>query len=133
MFGPIKYHDAMSSLHNQVHLIGRAGHAVSLIHLTDGTPLARLRLYQREYSPGRQSPTQAHALVAWRETATQLHRLVGRGDRLLVQGRLVSRRLEREGRIENRYEIHINQFTLLGRETVVAEAPCLNEPQPSQS
>ncbi len=120
----------MSTLHNQVHLIGRAGHEVRLIHLTDDTPLARLRLYQRELSPSRQFPTQAHSLVAWRETAVQLYRHVGRGDKLLIQGRLVNRQLERDGKTETRYEIHLNYFTVLERRSAPRVEGCLNEPAP---
>ena len=123
----------MSTLHNQVHLIGRAGHAVRLVHLSDETPLARLRLYQREPSPSRQFPTQAHALVAWGETARQLHRQVRCGDRLLVQGRLVARQRERQGRPETNWEIHVRHFSVLQRtiaEVTITET-CLNEPAPA--
>lgn len=125
----------MSTLHNQVHLIGRAGHEVTLRLLSDGTPLARLRLYQRDAgsSIGQQRPPQTFQLVAWKATATQLHRLVRRGDRVLVQGRLHNRSVERDGRREQRTEIHVYYFTVLsGRGAAAATEPtpsCLNEPQ----
>jgi len=113
----------MSFHHNQVQLIGRAGHTPDLHTLTDGTLIARLRLYQ---NPG-PDPTVAESfrLVAWGALAQRLCHMVRRGDRLLIQGRLRNRSFRRDEVVHLRTEVHLDAFFPLARQ-ITALTP---EPQ----
>ena len=99
--------------YNQVQLIGRAGHVPDLVRLADDSYRANLRLYQNVRSALESSATQVHQLVAWNAVARQLEHRVHRGDRLLVQGKLVNRRFTSGGVTHLRTEIHVSHFMLL--------------------
>ncbi|WP_157975903.1 single-stranded DNA-binding protein [Lewinella sp. IMCC34191] len=103
----------MHSFANQTQLIGRAGHDPELLTLTDGTARSLLRLYQNGRSIGGNDHPQVHHLVAWSAVARQLHARVRRGDRLLVQGKLLYRRFECKGLTQVRAEIHVESFAVL--------------------
>ena len=108
----------MSHLHNTVQLIGRAGAAVDLLRLTDGTFRGTLRLYQDPRgtaSAAGNSTAQVHTLVAWNATARRFHERVHRGDTLLIQGHLHNRKFTLEGQTHVRTEVHVDQFTVLTR------------------
>jgi single-strand DNA-binding protein len=103
----------MLPLCNQLSLIGRAGHRPELRLTTNGIPQARLKLYQ-DASPAERHP-QLHYLVAWRGVAEQLYQQIRRGDRILLQGRLVYRFVDRNGQAQRRTEVHLSAFTVLER------------------
>lgn len=130
---------SMPHLHNSVQLIGRAGAAVDLLRLTDGTYRGTLRLYQDTPERGSTSashPTdrkqhatdqnirtpQVHTLVAWNATAQRFHERVRRGDTVLVQGRLHNRKFLLDGQTHVRTEVHVDQFTLLSRRPAASAA-----------
>ena len=104
----------MHSFLNQVQLVGRAGHAPELIHLSNQPPRAVLRLY---CDPARAAVSghspQVFALTAWGAIAEQFSRRIRRGDRVFVQGRLVNRRVRLEGRQFNKVEVQITAFNQL--------------------
>lgn len=110
----------MSSLHNQVQLLGRAGETPVLSLLTDGTAVTRLRLYQRR-TPNEQtqgndrSVAEQFRLVAWESTARRLTERVRRGQEILVRGRLRNRQFKRDGITHVRTEVHVDQFHILDR------------------
>ena len=111
---------------NHVQLLGRAGSDAATELLSDGSRIARLRLYQ---SPGQRSaaadPT-CFQLVAWNGVAEQLHARVHRGDRLLVQGKLVNRQ-GRHGDAEFvRTEVHVTHFAVLASRKQGATTHCDN-------
>lgn len=81
-----------------------------------------MRLYQNNPSPSGTVEAQVHRLVGWGSVAVQLERNVRRGDRLMIQGRLVNRKFEFEGRTQVRTEIHLSQFTVLGSRSVTRSA-----------
>ncbi|MCP9235145.1 single-stranded DNA-binding protein [Lewinella sp. JB7] len=120
----------MLSLQNQVQLIGRAGHDTELLTLSDGTPRATLRLYQNTRLPERHHEPQVHALVAWGAVATQLQARIRRGDRLLVQGRIVYRKIEVNGHQLVKPEIHVACFTVLSTKSVTRSVALAAEPAP---
>ncbi|PPK86465.1 single-strand DNA-binding protein [Neolewinella xylanilytica] len=100
---------------NQLQLIGRAGHDPELLTLSDGTHRSTLRLYQNGRSGTQQEDPQIHHLVAWSGVARQLQVRVSRGDRLLIQGKLLYRRFECKGVTQVRTEIHVDHFAVLDR------------------
>ncbi|MBB4077889.1 single-strand DNA-binding protein [Lewinella aquimaris] len=120
----------MLPIHNQIQLIGRAGHDVELLTLTDGTYRATLRLYQNERVPGREHEAQVHSLVAWSAVATQLHARIRRGDRILVQGKLLHRKFEVNGQPTVKSEIHVAHFSLLGSRSITRSVSLAAEPAP---
>ena len=116
----------MSAVINQIQLSGRAGHPPDLRHLSDGTELARLRLYHDAPDHSGRIVSVPYSLVGWGPVAVALHRGVRRGDRLLIVGSLVLRRHLREGQEVTHPEIKVTQFFRLGgprpqTETATAE------------
>lgn len=127
----------MPTLYNQVQLIGRAGHRVELLELADGATRANLRLYEKTYRPGQSgSANQAHTLIAWRGIAERMAAKIKRGDQLLVQGRLVNRRVEMEGFSYVRTEVHVAHFSVLSaraRELSQSTVSMVAEPESPRS
>ena len=107
----------MLPIHNQVQLIGRAGHQPALNHLSDTSLRATLRLYQDGLATASGRSSQVHHLVAWTGVARQLGERVRRGDRLLVQGKLLYRRFVTEGVTHVRAEIHVSHFEVMAGKT----------------
>ena len=103
----------MLPIANQVQLIGRAGHVPKLSDSTKDYCRATLRLYQDIGKGEHTGRTQVHQLVAWNEVARQLGCRVRRGDRLLVQGKLLYHRCVMREVTHVRAEIHISHFVLL--------------------
>lgn len=101
--------------HNQVQLTGRAGHPPELFTMTDGTLMARLRLYQSVTNHSGERSSTAFSLVAWGRLAEALHRSVRRGDNLLILGKLRIRTWKQEGVNHLRPEIHLDGYHLLQR------------------
>ncbi len=124
--------DDMLPLHNQVQLIGRAGHDVELLTLSDGTYRASLRLYQNTRSAAGAEDRQAYPLIAWNQVATQLEARVRRGDRVLVQGRLVNRQIRSGDQHLTRTEVHLSAFTVLTSRSVTRAVGILAEPTPEK-
>ncbi len=101
----------MHPFHNQVRLVGRAASAPEFHLLTDGTEVARLRLYATTGPTERGSPAQqAFSLVGWGAVARLLHAHVRKGARLSVQGYLRNRSFRRGGQTHVRTEIHVRHF-----------------------
>lgn len=101
----------MHAFHNHVQLVGRCGHEPELKVLTDGTHHLQLRLYQDSRAEG--YPPNSFRIKAWKGVARAMHRQIGRGDRLLVQGKLVNRSWEQLGQTVSRTEIHVSYFSVL--------------------
>ena len=119
---------ALPMLHNHIQLIGRVGHDPELVTLTDGTPRASLRLYQDTPAASAAPGTQVHCLVGWHGVATQLHRRARRGDTLLVQGKLVNRKLTVNGTVLVKAEVHLCEFRLLNTRSITRSVGIAAEP-----
>ncbi len=105
----------MPHVHNQIKLTGRAGHPPELFTMTDGTMMARLRLYQSVTNHCGERSSMAFSLVAWGSLAEALHRSVRRGDNLFILGKLRIRTWKQEGVNHLRPEIHLDSYHLLQR------------------
>ncbi len=122
----------MLAIHNQVQLIGRAGHDVELLTLSDGTYRASLRLYQNCRGAAAAEDRQAYPLIAWNQVATQLEARVRRGDRVLIQGRLVNRQVRAGEQAVTKTEVHLSAFTVLASRSVTRTVGVVAEPVPEK-
>lgn len=105
----------MPHAHNQVQLTGRAGHSPELFSLTDGTMMARLRLYQSVTNHAGERASMSFSIVAWGDLAESLHRNVCRGNHLFILGKLRIRTWKQGGVNHIRPEIHLDSYHLLHR------------------
>lgn len=118
----------MSIYHNQVQLAGRAGHPPELFTLSDGTMMARLRVYQSVIDHAGERSSMSFAIVAWGAVAESLHRSVRRNDHLFLIGKLRIRSWKQKEVNHLRPEVHLESFHLLRRTAKLTGA---NEPDAS--
>ncbi len=114
---------------NQIQLVGRAGHDPEGLLLSDGTHRSTLRLYQNNRTIGKRQEPQVHHLVAWSGVARRLQASVRRGNRILVQGKLLYRKFECRGMTHVRPEIHVDHFAVLDVRVDTEMAAVADEPQ----
>lgn len=120
----------MQTFHNQLQLIGRAGSSVDFTVLSDGSQRAILRLYQHDHSlVGADDINQVFTLVGWNGVADQLHERVRRGDRLMVQGKLVNRKLCVRDVTMIKSEVHVSFFTIIATRSVTRAVGVVAEPE----
>ncbi|CAH1000269.1 Single-stranded DNA-binding protein [Neolewinella maritima] len=115
-------------LSNHIQLIGRVGHDPELVSLTDGTPRANLRIYQDAAASEQPNETQVHTLIGWHNLAHQLQARVRRGDTVLVQGRLVNRKLLVNGHVLIKSEVHLSEFRVLSSRSITRNLGLAAEP-----
>ncbi|MEN3027249.1 MAG: single-stranded DNA-binding protein [Chlorobiota bacterium] len=105
---------------NKVMLIGNVGREPELRYTPEGVPVVTFRLAMTEVRRGRDGSvrehTEWHTIVAWRELAEVVHRIVQRGSRVYVEGRLHTREFEdRSGNRRREVEIWADTMLLLDR------------------
>ncbi|MCS6965432.1 MAG: single-stranded DNA-binding protein [Candidatus Kapabacteria bacterium] len=105
---------------NKVMLIGNVGRDPELRYTQDGVPLATFRLAMTETWRDRDGSlrehTEWHTIVAWRELAERIHRVVQKGARVYIEGRLRTREFEdRGGNRRREVEIWADSMLLLER------------------
>jgi len=102
---------------NQVTLLGRLTRDPELRQTPNGASVASFSLaLNRSYkdSAGEwQEQTDFIDCVAWGPLAERLEKMVKRGQRLLVNGRLSQRSWEQDGQKRNKIEVVINDMTLI--------------------
>lgn len=109
----------MSTLKNNVKLIGNVGAAPIIAELDNGKKVARFSLATNETfknSKGeKQTETNWHNLVAWGKAAEIVEKFIVKGKELAIDGKLVSRSYETKDQ-EKRYvtEIIVSEILLLG-------------------
>jgi len=108
----------MSTLKNNVQLIGNVGKEPTITNLESGKKVARLSLATNENyknSNGeKQTNTNWHTIVAWGKTAEIIEKYVTKGKEIAIEGKMTSRSYEtKEG--EKRYvtEVIVNEILLL--------------------
>jgi len=109
----------MSTLKNNVKLVGNVGAVPSITNLDNGKKVARLSLATNETfknSKGeKQTETNWHTLIAWGKAAEIVEKYVTKGKEIAIDGKLTSRSYEnKEG--EKRYvtEVIVQEILLLG-------------------
>lgn len=109
----------MSTLKNNVKLIGNVGVAPSITNLDNGKKVARFSLATNEpFKNGKgekQVDTNWHTLIAWGKAAEVVEKYVTKGKEIAIDGKLVSRSYETKDK-EKRYvtEIVVSEILLLG-------------------
>lgn len=109
----------MSTLRNQVQLIGNVGQEPTVTMLDSGKKVARLSLATNENyknSKGeKQTETNWHSIVAWGKTADIIEKYVGKGKEIAIEGKLTSRSYEdKEGVKRYVTEVVASEILLLG-------------------
>ena len=109
----------MSTLKNQVQLIGNVGQEPQVTVLENGKKVARISLATNENyknSKGeKQTNTDWHQLVAWGKVASLIEDYVFTGKEIAVQGKLSSRSYEdKEGVKRYVTEVIVSEILFLG-------------------
>lgn len=88
----------MSRTLNKVMIIGNVGKDPELKHTPSGIPVTSFRIATSETWKDRDGSTKEHTdwhtVVAWRGLAEVIHRLVKKGSRIYVEGRLQTRTID---------------------------------------
>lgn len=109
----------MSNLSNKVQLIGNLGQDPETINLNDGKTLVKFSLATTDRYTNKQgeqvTDTQWHRVVAFNGTAGIISQYVKKGNKIGVEGKLVTRQWEDKAG-EKRYitEVVCDQVLLLG-------------------
>ncbi|WP_417884774.1 single-stranded DNA-binding protein [Zunongwangia sp.] len=110
----------MSSLRNNVKLIGNVGNQPEIVNLESGKKLAKFSIATNEYYKNAKgekvSETQWHNLVAWGKTAELVENYVPKGKEIAIDGKLTNRNYEdKEGNKRYVTEVICNEIVLLGK------------------
>ena len=110
----------MSTLRNQVKLIGHVGNDPEIKSFDGGKKLVNFTLATNESYKNdkgeKVEETQWHKLVAWGKTAEIIEKYVTKGKEIAVEGKLTHRSYEDKNG-EKRYitEVVVNEVMLLGK------------------
>ena len=109
----------MSTIRNQVQLIGNVGQEPTLTTLESGKKVARFSLATNEFyknSKGEKvQDTQWHAVFAWGKTAELIENYAPKGKELALTGKLKSRSYEdKDGFKRYVTEVEASEILLLG-------------------
>ncbi len=108
----------MNNLRNKVSLIGRLGAQPEVVKTENGRTLARFSLAvnsgYKDKNGNWVNDTQWHNINAWGKTADLVKRLLGKGQEVVVEGRLMNRSYETKSG-EKRFSttIEMNEFLAL--------------------
>tara|TARA_Y100001947_G_C10193079_1_gene241620 strand:+ start:64 stop:405 length:342 start_codon:yes stop_codon:yes gene_type:complete len=110
----------MSTIKNQVQLIGNVGNTPETITFDSGKKVVRLSMATNEYyqkDGEKVQDTQWHNLIAWGNQADLIEKYVGKGKEIAIQGKLTSRSYETQTG-EKRYvtEVVVQEILFLGNQ-----------------
>ncbi len=108
----------MSTMRNQVMLIGNLGSDPEIKEFGDNGKLAKVSLATNETYKNQKgekvTETQWHNLVAWGRTAELFQKYVTKGQQIAISGKLVNRSFEKDGQTRYVTEVVVNDLLLLG-------------------
>ncbi|MGB5981628.1 MAG: single-stranded DNA-binding protein [Nonlabens sp.] len=109
----------MSNLSNKVQLIGNLGQDPEIINLKDGKKIAKFSIATTDRYKNKQgeavSDTQWHRIVAFNNTANIIASYVKKGNKIGVEGKLVTRTWDdKEGNKRYTTEVVCNEVLMLG-------------------
>lgn len=108
----------MGTLENSVQLIGRPGSDPE-IKMVANRKMAKFSLATHDYSYNDnhelQETTSWHNIVAWGKTAEQAEKLIKKGKRIALEGRLRTRIFDKDGKKSYFTEITMNEFMVIDR------------------
>ncbi|MBU2556267.1 MAG: single-stranded DNA-binding protein [Bacteroidetes bacterium] len=110
----------MTTLRNNVQLIGRAGRTPEIKTFDKDRKLARFSMATNEVyynqKGERVEDTQWHNLVAWGKTADIIEKLITKGKEIAVSGKLINRNWDdKDGNKRYATEVEINQIIAFGK------------------
>jgi single-strand DNA-binding protein len=109
----------MSNLSNKVQLIGNLGQDPEIINLADGKKIAKFSIATQDRYKNKQgetvNDTQWHRIVAFNNTANIIADYVKKGNKIGVEGKLVTRAWDdKEGNKRYTTEVVCNEVLMLG-------------------
>jgi single-strand DNA-binding protein len=125
---------------NKVILVGNLGADPEVRHLENGVTVANFNLATTEYfrdkvSGERREQSEWHRVVVWRGLADVVEKYVRKGSKLYVEGKLRTRKWEKDGIERYTTEIMADTLNMLDRPAGDAggaprQAPAQAQPQP---
>ena len=110
----------MSTIKNQVQLIGNVGNTPETITFDSGKKVVRLSMATNEYyqkDGEKVQDTQWHNLIAWGNQADLIEKYVGKGKEIAIQGKLTSRSYETQtGEKRHVTEVVVQEILFLGNQ-----------------
>ncbi len=120
---------------NKVILIGNLGADPEVRHLQNGAAVANFRIatsetYKDKTTGEKREQTEWHNIVAWRGLAEITEKYLRKGSKVYIEGKLRTRKWEKDGIDRYTTEIQADEMTLLDRPTERAEgaAPLAADP-----
>ena len=108
----------MGTLENSVKLIGRPGMDPEVKNVAN-RKVVRFSLATKDYSYNEnhelEKGTSWHNIVAWGKIAEQAEKLIKKGKRIALEGRLKTKVFEKDGKKNYFTEITMNEFFLIDR------------------
>ena len=99
---------------NKVTLLGRVGTDPEMTYTPSGIAVTKLRLATDRYRKDEDDATDWHNIVVWNGSAEAVNQYVQKGQRILVEGRLVQNTWQTEdGQPRHRTEVHTNEVVFL--------------------
>lgn len=107
---------------NKVILIGNLGADPEVRHLENGVAVANFNLATSETYKDRQTgekreQTEWHRVVVWRGLAEVVEKYVKKGSKVYVEGKLRTRKWEKDGIDRYSTEVQVDNLTMLDRPT----------------
>ena len=99
---------------NKVTLLGRVGTDPEMTYTPNGIAITKLRLATDRYRRDGEDSTDWHNIVVWDKSAEAVNQYVQKGQRILVEGRLVQNSWQTEdGQPRSRTEVHTQEVVFL--------------------
>lgn len=110
----------MNTISNQVHLIGNLGKDPEFFTFENGKSLCKISLATNEYYKSKdgenKKKTEWHYVIAWGKNGDTMARMLRKGHRVAISGKLSSRTYElNNGRKRYVTEIIAREFQLLSK------------------
>jgi len=110
----------MNSLANKVNLIGRLGATPEMTQTDKGNQLVRFNLAVdasfKDKDGKWNNQTHWHSIKAWGKTAELIHKTLQKGQKVMIEGKLVNNTYEKDGEKRVFTNIEINNFLVLSHQ-----------------
>jgi single-strand DNA-binding protein len=121
---------------NKVILIGNLGADPEIRHLQNGVSVANFRIatsetYKDKTTGEKREQTEWHSIVAWRGLAEITEKYLKKGSKVYIEGKLRTRKWEKDGIDRYTTEIMADEMNLLDRPS--GERPPGEQPQQRQA
>ncbi len=119
---------------NKVILVGNLGADPEVRHLENGVTVANFNLatsetFKDRNTGERREQTEWHRVVVWRGLADVVEKYVKKGSKVYVEGKLRTRKWEKDGIERYSTEVQADSMTMLDRPTTGDGAPQATAPR----